>query len=127
MSVKGFASHEPRGITEIKVSLELISIVAILMLSFQINRILYKNSYIWLNFKGKELIKEADCTWKCEKRNLLLSRHPLVALSENSSKVTRGKKWGKQLPNWRLSLNSESGLSLKAGLNWVGGSPGDNY
>jgi hypothetical protein len=46
MSVKDFASHEPRGIIEIKVSLELISILAILMLSFQINRISYKNSYI---------------------------------------------------------------------------------
>lgn len=127
MSVKDFASHEPRGITEIKVSLELISIVAILMLSFQINRILYKNYYIWLNFKGKELDKEADWHLEMWEREICCYLGTLLwHYLKIAAKLQEAKNGGKPLPNWRLVWIQSPRLSLKAGLNWVGVLQGDS-
>lgn len=72
---------------------------------FQISKTSYKIPVLIFDctLRAKNFVRKLQALVHVRKRNLLLFGHHLVAWSEYSSKVTRGRKYGgQQIPNGRL-------------------------
>lgn len=103
-----------RWITEIKVSLELTLAISI-YLPNQKNHL----QALWIildcTLRGRKLAGNWLTLGNVRQRNSLLFGHHLVASSEYSSKVTRGKNEDQQIVNWKL-INTKDSAAKQAGL-----------